>query len=31
MLAVGDNQGDFDTVNSQIQTQVGLTDAAAGR
>lgn len=31
MLAVGDNQGDFDAVNSQIQTQVGLTDAAAGR
>lgn len=31
MLAVGDNQGDFDTVNAQIQTQVGLTDAAAGR
>lgn len=31
MLAVGDNQGDFDAVNAQIQTQVGLTDAAAGR
>lgn len=31
MLAVGDNQGDFDTVNQQIQTQVGLTDSAAGR
>jgi Flp pilus assembly secretin CpaC len=30
-LAVGDNTASFDTVSTQIQTQVGLTDAAAQR
>jgi Flp pilus assembly secretin CpaC len=30
-LAVGDNTISFDTVSTQIQTQVGITDAAAER
>jgi hypothetical protein len=30
-LAMGDNQASFDSVSQQIQTQVGITDAASGR
>lgn len=30
-LAVGDNTSSFDTVSAQIQTQVGMTEAAAGK
>jgi Flp pilus assembly secretin CpaC len=31
MLAVGDDQGSFNSINDQIQMQVGMTDAASGR
>ena len=30
-LTVGDNQASFDSVSTQIQTQIGMTDAASGR
>ena len=31
MLAVGDSKAWFDSVNEQIQAQIGMTDAASGR